>query len=609
LRSKQKHLSVPRYSITNKIKVMKKFILFGLPILALLTILSWSFTIDDAWQDKVDVDILAQVQNGESTDFLILLQDENEFALTQGWNKDAKATYVYDQLRQRANTTQANVAALLNAQNAEYKAFFIVNMIYTNGNADLLQAVAEMPEVLKIQSNPVAKVPALARTENAGSREATWGVQMINADDVWAMGYTGEGVVIGGQDTGYEWEHPALKEKYRGWDGTTADHNYNWHDAIHEMNPLNDDDDNPCGYDSPFPCDDNNHGTHTMGTMIGTDEEGENEIGVAPGSSWIACRNMERGWGQLTTYVECFEWFLAPTDIAGENPDPTKAPHVIANSWGCPEVEGCNPDNFSVMETALNNLRAAGTVVVVSAGNSGGQGCGSVTNPAAIFEGAFSIGATNNEDAIAGFSSRGPVTVDGSNRRKPDVSAPGVGVLSSIRGGGYQSFSGTSMAGPHVAGAVALIISANPELAGDVDAIENILEQTAVGKTTDEDCGDIDGEDVPNNTYGYGRIDVLAAVEMALEMTVSDTDNPALANALEVAPNPFTSAINFSFEQNLGAATLEIYSVSGQLIRSDKLTISAGDTYSFDLNGTVSGVYFYAVRYAEGTIEGKVIKQ
>jgi subtilisin family serine protease len=588
---------------------MKKFILFGLPILALLTILSWSFTIDDAWQDKVDVDILAQVQNGESTDFLILLQDENEFALTQGWNKDAKATYVYDQLRQRANTTQANVAALLNAQNAEYKAFFIVNMIYTNGNADLLQAVAEMPEVLKIQSNPVAKVPALARTENAGSREATWGVQMINADDVWAMGYTGEGVVIGGQDTGYEWEHPALKDKYRGWDGTTADHNYNWHDAIHEMNPLNDDDDNPCGYDSPFPCDDNNHGTHTMGTMIGTDEEGGNEIGVAPGSSWIACRNMERGWGQLTTYVECFEWFLAPTDIAGENPDPTKAPHVIANSWGCPEVEGCNPDNFSVMETALNNLRAAGTVVVVSAGNSGGQGCGSVTNPAAIFEGAFSIGATNNEDAIAGFSSRGPVTVDGSNRRKPDVSAPGVGVLSSIRGGGYQSFSGTSMAGPHVAGAVALIISANPELAGDVDAIENILEQTAVGKTTDEDCGDIDGEDVPNNTYGYGRIDVLAAVEMALEMTVSDTDNPALANALEVAPNPFTSAINFSFEQNLGAATLEIYSVSGQLIRSDKLTISAGDTYSFDLNGTVSGVYFYAVRYAEGTIEGKVIKQ
>ncbi len=588
---------------------MKKFILFGLPILALLTILSWSFTIDDTWQDKVDADVLAKVTNGETTDFLILLQDENEFAAIQTWNKDAKATYVYDQLRQRANTSQANVATLLNAQNADFKAFFIVNMIYTKGNADLLQSVAEMPEVLRIQSNPVAKVPALARTENSGAREATWGVQMINADDVWAMGYTGQGVVVGGQDTGYEWEHPALKAKYRGWDGTTADHNYNWHDAIHEMNPLNDDDNNPCGYDSPFPCDDNNHGTHTMGTMIGTDEDGGNEIGVAPGSSWIACRNMERGWGQLTTYVECFEWFLAPTDVAGENADPTKAPHVIANSWGCPDVEGCNPDNFSVMETALNNLRAAGTVVVVSAGNSGGQGCGSVTNPAAIFEGAFSIGATSDDDVIAGFSSRGPVTVDGSNRPKPDVSAPGVSVLSSIRGGGYQSFSGTSMAGPHVAGAVALIISANPELAGDVDAIENILEQTAVEKTTDEDCGDIDGETVPNNTYGHGRIDVLAAVEMALGMIISDTDNPALANALEIAPNPFTETINFSFDQNLGTATLEIFNVNGQLVRSDKRTISAGDTHSFNLEGAASGVYFYAIRSAEGTIEGKVVKQ
>ena len=586
---------------------MKKFILFGLPILALLTILSWSFTIDDTWQDKVDADVLAKVANGETSDFLILLQDENEFAVTQGWNKDAKATYVYDQLHQHANTTQANVRALLNAQNIEFKAFFIVNMIYTRGDADLLQAIAEMPEVLKIQTNPVAKVPTLARTENTASREATWGVQMINADDVWAMGYTGQGVVVGGQDTGYEWEHPALKAKYRGWDGTTADHNYNWHDAIHEMNPLNDDDDNPCGYDSPFPCDDNNHGTHTMGTMIGTDEEGENDIGVAPGSSWIACRNMERGWGQLTTYVECFEWFLAPTDVAGENPDPSKAPHVIANSWGCPEVEGCNVDNFAVMETALNNLRAAGTVVVVSAGNSGSQGCGSVSNPAAIFENAFSIGATASNDTIANFSSRGPVTVDVSNRRKPDVSAPGVAVLSSVRDGGYQSFSGTSMAGPHVAGAVALIISANPELAGDVDAIENILEQTAVGKMTDEDCGDIDGDDTPNNTYGYGRIDVLAAVNMALGL--SDTDNLILSNSLQIAPNPFTETINFSFEQNLGTATLEIYNVNGQVVRSDKRTISAGDTYSFNLEDAASGVYFYAIRSAEGTIEGKVIKQ
>jgi len=163
------------------------------------------------------------------------------------------------------------------------------------------------------------------------------------------------------------------------------------------------------------------------------------------------------------------------------------------------------------------------------------------------------------------------------------------------------------MAGPHVAGAVALIISANPNLAGDVDAIENILEQTAVGKTTEEDCGEINGDDLPNNTYGYGRIDVLAAVEMALETT--NTENPALVNALEVSPNPFVGTVNFAFDNNLGEATLEIYNVSGQLIRTDKQVISAGDTYSFDLTDAARGVYFYTVRSAEGTLEGKVVKQ
>ena len=125
---------------------------------------------------------------------------------------------------------------------------------------------------------------------------------------VWAMGYKGQGVVIAGEDTGYQWEHPALKNTYRGWDGTTADHNYNWHDAIHEISPLHNDPMpdpslNSCGLDVQYPCDDGSHGTHTMGTMIG--EEGPNQIGVAPGAKWMACRNMERGYGSPTTYIEC----------------------------------------------------------------------------------------------------------------------------------------------------------------------------------------------------------------------------------------------------------------------------------------------------------------
>lgn len=588
--------------------MMKKYFLFPLSLLVLVALISQSFTIDDTWEDKVEPALLEQASENDQVKFLIILDDNIDFSATQGLTKDAKANYVYDELRTRANTSQANITNLLNVENAAFQAFFIVNMIYTKGDLALIQAVAEMPEVQRVQTNPIAKIERLAPTPNTDSREVTWGIEMINADDVWEMGYRGEGVVVGGQDTGYEWEHPALKAKYRGWDGTTANHNYNWHDAIHEQNPLNDDDNNPCGFDSPFPCDDNNHGTHTMGTMIGTDEVDDIEIGVAPNSTWIACRNMDRGWGQLTTYVECFEWFLAPTDLNGENPDPSKAPHVIANSWGCPEIEGCNPDNFAIMDAAVNNLKAAGTVVVVSAGNSGGQGCSSVSNPAAIFENSFSIGATNSDDAIAGFSSRGPVTVDGSGRRKPDVSAPGVGVLSSIRGGGYQSFSGTSMAGPHVAGAVALIISANPALAGQVEEIETILEETAVDKTTDEDCGEIAGSESPNNTYGYGRIDVLAAVEMALEF-VSDVEDLSVNNQVSISPNPSSDQINIAFSTEVNDAQIEVFDVNGKLIHSSNGDFSEGDSYPIDLSNAPKGVYFYKIRNATQEAGGKIVKQ
>ncbi|MFM2392945.1 MAG: hypothetical protein RLZZ546_927, partial [Bacteroidota bacterium] len=265
---------------------------------------------------------------------------------------------------------------------------------------------------------------------------------------------------------------------------------------------------------SPFPCDDNNHGTHTMGTMVGDDYAG-NQIGVAPLAKWIGCRNMDEGDGVLSTYVECFEWFLAPYPVGGNSAmgDPSKAPHVINNSWGCPTSEGCNNTNFSIMEMALNNLRNAGTVIVVSAGNSG-SACNTVKDPPAIFQNSFSVGASNSLDAIAGFSSRGVVSIDGSNRLKPNVVAPGVAVRSCINGTGYASYQGTSMAGPHVAGLVALIISANPSLAGEVDEIESIIQETSKRLTSTQNCND-PGTNIPNAVFGYGRIDALAAVKRA----------------------------------------------------------------------------------------------
>jgi subtilisin family serine protease len=246
--------------------------------------------------------------------------------------------------------------------------------------------------------------------------------------------------------------------------------------------------------------------------MVGDDGAG-NQVGMAPGARWIGCRNMDSGVGTPATYMECYQWFLAPTDLNNQNPDPTRAPHVINNSWSCPPDEGCtDPD---LLRAIVENVRAAGIITVHAAGNSG-PGCSTVNTPAAIYDASFSVGATTSTDAIAIFSSRGPVTIDGSGRLKPDISAPGSSVRSTIRGGNYGLASGTSMAAPHVAGLVALLVSAQPELAGQVDTIESIIRQAAVPLTMATGCGGDTPTSVPNHTFGYGRIDALHAYQLLL---------------------------------------------------------------------------------------------
>jgi subtilisin family serine protease len=248
-----------------------------------------------------------------------------------------------------------------------------------------------------------------------------------------------------------------------------------------------------------------------MGTMVGDDGNG-NQTGVAPGAKWIACRNMEEGWGSPATYSECFEWFIAPYPFGGDpfnDGDPDRAPHVINNSWSCPASEGCTMPN--VLRQVVEAVRAAGIVTVQSAGNYG-SGCSTVTTPPAIYEASFTAGATGRDDVIASFSSRGPVLADGSSRLKPNITAPGVAIRSTIPGGAYGVLSGTSMAAPHIAGVTALLIAADPALAGQVDEIENLIEETAVPLTSDQGCGRDTPSSVPNHVYGWGRVDALAAV-------------------------------------------------------------------------------------------------
>ncbi len=470
---------------------------------------------------KIDPWVLDTASRGD-TEFLVMLREQGDLRGASALSSEvAKGAFVMDALRSTAERSQRPLLDFLAERGAAHRSFWVANMVWVRGSLSLVEELAARSDVFHIYANPsvrfdgpVASGPAPDAPASPDALE--WGVMAVRAPQVWALGYTGQGVVVGGQDTGYDWTHLAIKNKYRGWNGATGDHNYNWHDSIHSGGGV-------CGADSPEPCDDHSHGTHTMGTMVGA--SGSNQIGVAIGAKWIGCRNMDEGVGTPTTYSECFQWFIAPTDLAGQNPDPAKAPHVINNSWGCPPSEGCTDP--TVLQTVVENTRAAGIEVVVSAGNAG-SGCASVQDPPAIYDASFSVGATDIDELIADFSSRGPVTVDGSNRMKPDVSAPGVDVRSSVPGGGYANFSGTSMAGPHVVGVVALVLSGNPGLVNDPDAIEALLTASALPRTTSESCGGVPGAQIPNNTFGWGRADALAAFNADLMIEQTDAPDPTV---------------------------------------------------------------------------------
>ncbi len=458
--------------------------------------------------------VLQNTESGAETEYMVVLADQADLSAAAALkSKQDKGRFVYETLYKKAEHTQGPILDQLKARGIEHRSFYIVNAILVKGDQALAFELADRPEVARIDGNPQVKValPAAADVAPVAEPDAVeLGVTYVKAPQVWALGFTGQDVVIGGMDTGIRWTHNALKSHYRGWNGATADHNYNWHDSVHSGGGS-------CGANSTQPCDDYFHGTHTIATAVGDDGAG-NQVGVAPGAKWIGCRNMDVGNGSPATYLECFEWMLAPYPLGGTpaQGDPSKAPDVTNNSWGCPTSEGCNSGNWATMQAAVAAQRAAGIVTVASAGNSG-SGCATVNDPPAMLDEAFSVGNFNaSTGTISSSSSRGPVLVDNSGRRKPDISAPGTSVRSATNSGdtAYTTASGTSMAGPHVAGAVALLISAEPALAGQVDAIETRLARTATPVMTTSTCRG--GWGSPNTVYGWGRLDVQCAVQYYL---------------------------------------------------------------------------------------------
>jgi subtilisin family serine protease len=476
--------------------------------------------------DPVDAKIAPWLASRLSTSgdegFIVLFDDsaglDRALGETRGARDRGKA--VYETLTARALTLQASVRAELKAAGIPFRPLYLVNGLAVRGNRGLVRRLAARAEVVRIVGDPVVHgidADLLAPASLAPDAGVEWGVARINADDVWTLdGVKGDGIVVASADTGVEWTHPAIKAKYRGWNGTSASHDYNWFDAIQ---------------DTVAPIDDHNHGTHTTGTMVGDDGLG-NQIGVAPNAKWIACRNMDAGNGQPSTYLACNQYFLAPYPHGGDPEtagDPSKKPDVVNNSWGCPPSEGCDP---FVLQDSFKALRAAGIMAVAAAGNSG-SGCSTVSDPPATYEELLVTGASDINNVLAGFSSRGPVTIDGSGRLRPDMVSPGVSVRSSIRGGLYSSSNGTSMASPHLAGAVALLWSAKPQVKGLIRISRCLLTESSRSIVTlgsPQTCGGTVAADRPNNMFGSGLIDAYGAAHLG-----PDGDGDGIANACDCA--------------------------------------------------------------------------
>jgi serine protease AprX len=450
---------------------------------------------------KVSPMVLTQTAHGGTASFLVELRAKADLSgaalLT---TKTEKGRYVYDTLRAFADRTQAPIKALLGRMGATYRSHFMANVMVVTGNRTVVDALAARSDVARIDPNRMLRstslpvsAPVLA-PQAAGPTAVEWNVQRVRAPQVWALGDKGQGIVIGDIDTGEQWDHPALKNHYRGWNGSSANHNYNWYDEIDPSNRA--------------PIDQNGHGTHTAGTIVG-DDGGSNQVGVAPRAKWMACRSMDAtGFGSEDTYVGCYEFMLAPWNLNAQNPDPSKAPVAVSDSWFCSVTqEGCVQSSLLQVVQAA---RAAGIVPVFAAGNEG-PGCSTVgiLGPPAQYDESFTVGASTISNTLAFFSSRGPAHFQGQTLVKPDIMAPGDGVRSSYPPNTYAVLSGTSMATPHIAGVIALIYKAKPSLIGNVDATEALIESTAFHINSSE-CSS--NGTYPNNLWGYGFVNALAAV-------------------------------------------------------------------------------------------------
>ncbi|MBP1079926.1 MULTISPECIES: S8 family peptidase [Bacillus] len=473
-------------------------------------------TVASSASGKISKRLEEQFKKDDKVTYLIKLKDqvdtkkvaqeaENKAksrALTAAKTEYQKRSAVVTSLRANAEETQRELKKYLEKQKEIGKAdhiqsFYIVNGLAVETSKDVLEKIAALPEVEKILPNETRQLYQSGQKSYAGlpkiedqkaipaAEGVEWNIDQIYAPAAWNLGYDGAGTVVASIDTGVQWDHPALKEKYKGYDPAAPDspnHEYSWFDAVD-------------GQGTPF--DDLGHGTHVTGTMVGSEPDGSNKIGVAPGAKWMAVKAFSADGGTDVDLLEAGEWILAPKDAEG-NPHPEMAPDVVNNSWG----GGPGLDEW--YREMVQAWKAAEIFPEFSAGNTtltNPGGPGSIATPANYPE-SFATGATDINNNLASFSLQGPSPY---GELKPDISAPGVNIRSSVPGSNYEGgWNGTSMAGPHVSAVAALLRQVNANIT--VEEMEEILIDTALPLT--------DGTfpESPNNGYGHGLVNAFDAV-------------------------------------------------------------------------------------------------
>ncbi|MET8003445.1 S8 family serine peptidase [Nonomuraea glycinis] len=454
--------------------------------------------------DKISPAVQQQLDSADKATFWVRVKGGADLtAARRASSKEVKAERVYEAKTDHAESSQAGLRTMLKAHDVDFTPYWIVNAIKVTANAKVAAAIAERPEVERIEPVRTLSVPKPEQGKAENKVNANeWNIDRVGAPRVWdELGNRGEGVVVANIDTGVQFDHPDLQANYRGHnpDGSVS-HAYNWFDPA-QICPTS------------APCDNNGHGTHTMGTMVGA-----NGIGVAPGAQWIAAKGCEANSCSDASLLSAGQWILAPTDAAGANPRPDLAPDIVNNSWG---GAGFDPWYKETVEAWV----AAGIFPAFSNGNEG-PSCTSSGSPGQYVT-SYSAGGFDINNALYARSSKGA----GENGEiKPNIAAPGVNVRSSVPGG-YASFTGTSMASPHVAATVALIWSASPSLNGDIEATRPLLDVTAID-VADTACG---GTAADNNIWGEGRLDTFAAVQAAPQEEVGELKGVVTADGAPVA--------------------------------------------------------------------------